>query len=166
MREIMIFRITLCSLALALLVGCGSGLNVQKVTGKVTLDGTPIPGATVSFSPTDAKGHGATGKTDDNGVYTLTDTRSDAVAGSGTEVGSYEVAVLWYKSTGPDLSQMSGEGVSAKLMDDKESRQKATGPTAKLPPAYQNPKTSGLTATVKSGSNTFDFALDSKFKPK
>jgi hypothetical protein len=165
MREIMIFRITLCSLAFALFTGCGSGLNVQKVTGKVTLDGTPISGATVSFSPTDPKGHGATGKTDDNGVYTLTDTRSDAV-GSGAEAGTYEVAVLWYKSTGPDLSQMSGEGVSAKLMEDKESRQKASGPAAKLPPAYQNPKTSGLTATVKGGSNTVDLALDSKFKSK
>lgn len=166
MRETMIFRITLCSLACALLVGCGSGLNVQKVTGKVTLDGTPISGATVSFNPTDSKGHGAIGKTDDNGVYTLTDTRADAVVGAGVEAGSYEVAVLWYKSTGPDLSQMSGEGVSAKLMEDKESRQKATGPIAKLPPAYQNPKTSGLTATVKSGSNTLGFDLDSKFKPK
>lgn len=161
----MIFRLTLCSLAFALFVGCGSGLNVQKVTGKVTLDGTPISGATVSFSPTSDKGKGATGITDASGVYTLTDTRSDAV-GSGAELGSYDVAVLWYKSTGPDLSQMSGEGTGAKATEDAASRQQVTGPATQLPMAYQNPKTSGLTATVKSGANTFDFPLDSKFKPK
>ena len=32
-------------------LGCGDGSSLVSVTGKVTLDGEPLPGADVSFRP-------------------------------------------------------------------------------------------------------------------
>ena len=57
-------------------VGCSSGSNVDysglgliKVTGMVTLDGSPLPDVTVSFESPD--GQFSHGITDENGKYSL-----------------------------------------------------------------------------------------------
>src|SRR5687768_7145679 len=42
----------------------------SKVTGKVTLGGQPLAGASVIFTPT-AEGSPSAGRTDENGNYTL-----------------------------------------------------------------------------------------------
>lgn len=72
------FRLQIgCALVLASLVGCGTkGPEVVPVSGRVTLDGAPLVGATLSFQPiTDrtstTPGVGSYGKTDSDGKYTL-----------------------------------------------------------------------------------------------
>lgn len=157
----MLARFFIVALSSLLLVGCGpAGPKVNPVTGKVTLDGTPISGATVNFSPVDAtSGSPATGKTDENGVYTLTDTTSSAI-GSGAATGEYRVSVLWYKASGPDTSQTTG---SSEQKEDRAARTKSTGPDALLPAFYSNPLNSGLTTSVKTGKNEYNIELDSKF---
>lgn len=156
------------ALCLSLLVltgfslGCGSGYNLHPVTGKVTLDGAPLSGATVTLKPL-AEGKPATGTADANGVYTITDMRPDA--GPGAEPGEYRVGILWYKATGPDLSQMTGESSGYKPEEEsKAARNTVQGPKTDLPVAYQNPDTSGLTISVRAGENKHDFELKSTFK--
>lgn len=147
------------------IIGCGSGVSVQPVTGKVTLDGAPIKGATVTFSPVEGGGgKAAAGIADADGLFKLSD------MGSGTEgavAGEYQVGVLWFKPS-PDSSNATGEsgGGESVQKDDAKSRAGVSGPDSLLPTAYQDPKTSGLTATVVKGKNEFTFELDSKYKPK
>ena len=54
-----------------------------RVHGRVTLDGKPVSGATVVFSPV-AAGRRSQGKTNDNGEYTLTYIRDEQGAAVGT----------------------------------------------------------------------------------
>jgi hypothetical protein len=75
--------------SLAALVGCGGPGNVGRVTGKVTLDGQPLPDAMVTFSPTKAGGSSALGKTDSTGAYTL----SYSAGVSGAEIGENRVTI-------------------------------------------------------------------------
>lgn len=138
---------------------------MQPVTGTVTLDGQAINGAAVTFKPVEGgTGMPAVGTTDESGVFKVTDMRSDKI-GSGAMVGEYKVGVLWYKpSSTANASATGGDSGSEDVKEDKKARQQATGPDALLPVAYQNPETSGLTATVVDGSNEFKFELTSSYK--
>jgi hypothetical protein len=76
-------------------LGCGSGKNAP-VSGRVTLNDKPLPGAIVSFQPIaregegiDAGGVGSTGKTDANGEFTLT----SATGKPGACVGEHRVVI-------------------------------------------------------------------------
>ncbi|TVQ04157.1 MAG: hypothetical protein EA381_00585 [Planctomycetaceae bacterium] len=55
-------------------IGCGSsGPQVNLVEGQVTMDGSPLAGSTVMFSPTpSSSGRAAAGVTDASGAYKLT----------------------------------------------------------------------------------------------
>lgn len=158
-------------LVLLFAAGCGPGIDAQMVTGKVTLDNQAIEGAAITFQPVEGgTGKPAIGLTDASGVYAVTDTRDGAVVGSGAVAGEYKVGVLWFKPSANDSSNATGESSGADQGsgegDSKSARTKVSGPDSLLPAAYQNPKTSGLTVTVVPGENTFNFELDSKFKPK
>ena len=52
-------------------VGVGCGPKMTKVECKVTLDGQPVEGATVTFVPEDKEGLTASGLTDANGVCVM-----------------------------------------------------------------------------------------------
>lgn len=157
-----VFLGLLCTVAIA---GCGSGVDVQSVTGRVTLDGAPIKGATVTFSPVEGGGgKAAVGIADADGQFKLADMGSGA---EGAVAGEYEVGVLWFKPSA-DSSNATGEsgGGATPEKDDAKSRSGVSGPESLLPVAYQDPKSSGLKATVVKGKNEFNFELDSKYKPK
>jgi len=142
--------------------GCGgANYKVYPVTGTVTLDGTALEGATVNLMPTGASGKAASGRTDKAGVYSIMDSRPEALLGA--EPGDYKVAVLWYKAPAEDLSKASG---SSEVKEDKVARTKPSGPETDLPPIYTNPETSGLKITVKAETNKQDFTLSSKGSKK
>lgn len=85
-------------LGLVLLVsGCG-GIEYFPVTGKVTLDGEPLPDAVVSFMPDDEQGVPSLGVTDGGGVYTLRQT-AELV---GAPAGKYTVRVTTYREGKPE----------------------------------------------------------------
>lgn len=145
-----------CTLALVAPVpyGCGrSGLDVQMVVGKATLDGQPLAGATVAFSPlaSGTTGLAAVGMTRDDGSFRLT-----AVQGGpperGTMVGDYTVTFTKITHAPPG----------------KAPPPPVAGPLPifyLVPAAYGSRETSGLTATVKRGVNegpefTFDLRSD------
>jgi hypothetical protein len=65
--------------------GCGSsGPEIASVSGHITMDGKPLPKATVVFTPENGRPAGA--RTDDNGNYVLnfTEGRRGAIPGPNT----------------------------------------------------------------------------------
>ena len=83
----------LFSSALLFAIGCGEG-RLAPVSGKVTLNGQPLVGATVGFEPlVERQGIEAplssTGKTNDKGEYTLETLKGQ----KGALVGLHKVAI-------------------------------------------------------------------------
>ena len=68
--------------------GCGEGSN--RVTGTVTLGGEPLSEAMIQFTPLDANGRIALGKTQADGTYQLESSRDV------TDIapGKYRVTIL------------------------------------------------------------------------
>jgi len=112
----------------ASLVGCGGGLS--KVEGVVTLDGTPVEGATVSFIPTSGKANLVVGQTDASGKFSLK--TGDK---SGAPPGDYKVTVLKTpKIGGGDPEKMKpGTPEYEKAMKDKNKGGMPTTPGPGMP---------------------------------
>lgn len=152
------------------LTGCSdSGPKVNPVEGVVTLDGTPIDGVTVAFSPVDsANGVAAVGKTDASGVFKLTSTQGGKTEG-GAVAGEYRVTFT--KSSIKAYSQEDLEKIKNDPNYGKASS--AARPTAPpkaeslVPAPYGNPATSGFKVQVKEGKNAgdeFKFDLKGNYK--
>ena len=159
-----------CMVALVVSVGCSgaTGPKTEPVSGAVTLDGQPLAGATVVFSPSGGEGKAASGVTDASGNYKLTTTN----AGDGAVLGSYQVAITKTEgsSINVDLTGLSQEEAMKKSMEayyssDQYKKQGSKDAAAAVdvksavPAKYGDAKTSGLTADVKAGPNTFNFDL-------
>ena len=155
--------------ALAMLVlglaGCSGGSKgptVNYVEGVVTLDGTPVEGVAVGFSPSTAGGIGAAGITDAKGVFKLTSGQAGKPA-AGAVTGEYDVTFekITLASSGPQSTDDPNYGKKA------PGKSAAPKPTYVVPQAYGSPKTSGFHVTVKEGKNVgdqFKFDLKSGFK--
>jgi hypothetical protein len=115
--------------------GCGSGgVKLAKVTGKVTLAGAPLADALVTFNPVDG-GSPSAGRTSSDGSYSLEFSRKM----QGAMVGEHTVTISTLQ---PALEEPPTPEVPEKV-----------------PFKYREPE-STLKATVKSGSNKIDFALE------
>lgn len=128
-------------LSLGLLCGCGGAPDDQpdlsKVTGRVTLDGKPVPQASVSFQPVSGK-RGASGSTDADGNFVL----------------SYS------KSTGCPLGEHVVEISTRREIQDEYGGVMGMEPET-IPEKYRGNETV-LTATVREGEeNHFNFDLTS-----
>jgi hypothetical protein len=121
--------------------GCGSGgPTMGRVSGTVKVDGQPLTRGTVTFIATDSKNPNATGALDSSGRYSLQTTEP----GDGAVVGSYKVAI----------SDGDSKAMNTALPGMPPPVQKSA-----ISKIYLDGNTSGLTATVESGSNTKDFEL-------
>jgi hypothetical protein len=76
------------AMLLLFLAGCGSDIELGKVSGTVTKGGKPQPNLFVNFSPGEGR-RGSQGYTDDNGQYSLRYT-ADKV---GAVLGSQHVTI-------------------------------------------------------------------------
>ena len=124
--------ITLALVGLSTL-GCGKDLP-STVSGKVTLDGNPLTKGTVTFAP-EGEGRIAYGEIDSSGNYTVR-TLND----QGMQVGEYKVTVI-----------ATGEAPASDVP-----------PPLITPAKYADAATSGFTASVAPGPNTFNFDLVSE----
>lgn len=125
--------------------GCGStGPELADVKGTVTLDGRPLHGATITFRPQGEKGTASYGGTNKDGVYTLMFTRDK----NGAMPGEYFVDVETQKPSKSELADNKAQGLPE------------PPPFVPIPKKYRGAEQ--LKATVKSGSNTIDFPLDTK----
>lgn len=126
------------------------------VEGVVLLDGKPVEGATVFFSPvpdTDEASTGlpAAGRTGPDGSFRL-NAGGGAKPGAGTKVGDYIVTVIKQESDPvppPDLDKPPALPPEIEVRD-------------LLPVRYKLGATTPLRATVKQGKNVYRFELDSK----
>jgi len=159
-------RLGMLALAMTAVWGCSRGPAIQYVEGVVKLDGQPVEGAIVSFTPS-GPGLGAAGTTDASGIYRLNPLTGRA--GGGTLVGDYLVAVRkWeYEEPGPPPDPSDQKAYAS--WQEKSLRAANREPIYITPKAYGDAATSGLKATVKKGRNTgagFSFNLKSDFKGK
>ncbi|HEX5272747.1 MAG TPA: hypothetical protein VFW33_19755 [Gemmataceae bacterium] len=135
-------------LALGLALGCGSGQKFAPVSGKVTLDGQPLAGATVSLQPIAPEGSaeagpGSAGKTNEKGEYTLTGDKGQ----KGALVGKHRVVITC-------LRQQAGDG---------DARPPRGGwPLADKVPARYNSSSHETFEVPAGGTDKADFNLSSK----
>lgn len=149
------------------LLGCDtSGPNVSYVEGVVTLDGQPIEGVSVGFSPVEGgSGTPAVGTTDANGEFKLTSIQGGSDQG-GAVPGEYNVTFtksavqtmsleeMKRGSEDPNYGQQDSSAVAQRQLPKNESP---------IPTKYAAPNTSGFKVTVKPGTNKGDeFKFDLK----
>ncbi len=123
-------------------LGCGGGSDGRlPATGNVTFDGSPLTEGTVVFA--DENGGSAGVGIIKDGKFTLSETGNS----TGIQPGTYKVSVnSWIVEPG-------GVDENDEIIDKGESR---------IPAKYNDPKTSGLTATVTADTQEFNFELTSK----
>ena len=148
------WAVAVCLFATAV-CGCGRrGPAVEMVEGVVLLDGEPVEGATICFSPAESGGKGeaglpAAGRTGAGGTFRL-NAIGGARSGSGTKVGEYVVTVMKQES---DPMPEPDPNAPPTVVEIRVREL--------LPKAYRLPATSPLKATVKKGLNTYRFELSS-----
>lgn len=81
-------------LLIVMLVGCDDG-GQPPVTGKVTLDGDPLPEATVAFIPIGRVDTNSVATTDENGEFSLNYTSQE----KGATPGRYQVQISKIRMT-------------------------------------------------------------------
>jgi hypothetical protein len=134
-----VLTLALAASAMALApLGCGGGPEMAGVSGRVTYNGKPVSKGTISFVSTDPDRPNATGQLDANGRYRL----QTHEPGDGARLGDYDVTIYTHQEE--------------RLQYVPKTPQKVERLT---PEKYENPKTSGLKRTVKSGSNSIDLEL-------
>jgi hypothetical protein len=142
------------------IAGCGGGedMGTVPVTGIVTFDGDPLPGAVIAFSAGEGTGTGgASGQfssyTDDDGEFSMMYSKSV----EGLRPGEYRVTVRSISDLYPGRGAIAPPGPS---IGNSTSAQSSV--PKKLPEKYLSFKESGLTANVKAeDDNHFEFTLSS-----
>ncbi len=120
------------------ILGCGGGRSdLGRVSGMVTLDGQPLPNATVIFQP-DAAGPASYGLTDSQGLYTMMYDHSTR----GAVIGPHTVRITTFQ-----------EG-------DSDAEPPIPAAPEKLPAKFN--RTSELREEIRAGNNEIDFALVSQ----
>ena len=129
----------LCGLA-----GCGGNPSYPETsptTGLVTFRGQPLTSGTITYAPVNAQEQRpASGQINGQGKFSLSTFRP----GDGAMPGEYRIAVVAYAGSADSL----------------RAGGKANAGTTAIPGKYSKPQTSGLTATVSSGSNYHEFPLE------
>jgi len=120
--------------------GCGSGSGLVNVQGRLTYKGQPVPSTYVLFCPEDGK-RASRGMTDDDGSFTLANSRDDM----GVFIGRHTV-VLKYKVGAEEETHQTGPKASKELRD--------------IIAKYADQKTSTLKYEVKHGGQTIDINLE------
>ncbi len=156
-------RTILVSASLLALVGCGGGSgDYVPVSGRVTMDGTPLPYANVTFQPMaasgggDTGGYGSSGYTDQDGKYTLR-VNSQQLQTDGALVGKHRVQIV----TRPRLQEVDPD--SKAVSEDGAPPPKAAVPSdfRRVPAKYNDDST--LTFDVPAdGTDQANFELSSR----
>jgi hypothetical protein len=121
------------ALALALALG-GAGCSDKKikVKGVVTLDGSPVDGALVTFVPDGGAGQNAIGVTQQGGAFQLTTSKTN----DGVEPGNYKVTVTY--GEGVETAPQGGMRDAMQSVN-KAQRQRKPPPKYVIPPRYSDP---------------------------
>lgn len=127
------------------LTACDGG-GLVNVKGVVKLDGQPLGGATVVFTPVNEKGKSASGLTKSDGTFEL----KNANGKTGAEPGEYKVVVSYSEvmaapgGKSPDPTRMNDFMRETKKQAAKEAKSKK----AVVPPKYRSVQTTPFQETV------------------
>jgi hypothetical protein len=142
-------RLILAAICLFTVTGCGgtkAGPATVEVVGTVTLNGTPVDGGSVLFSPDIGSSDGrlaSQATTDTAGRFKLSTHVGGGKFKPGIVPGKYVVSVT--------------------KLDTAAAKNTFTAPKNLLPPKYADPKTSLMNADVVAGqANDFQFPLRSE----
>lgn len=153
---------SLCLVLLVVLMGCSDGPRrdgpeMVKVTGTVTLDGEPVEGAHIRFSP-EAGGPAAYAVSDRRGRYEL----RTFDPGDGAIPGKYGISATKEEVTeaGQEFESQAALEAYIKEHGERPPRRQTTNV---LPEKYAAKKTSGLIAEITlAKKNRFDLELKSE----
>jgi hypothetical protein len=171
-----VYLLTVAGSGLLFLAGC-AGSTFPSVTGTVTLDGQPLDGAEVMFSPDVGEGQVATGLTDSKGRFRM----GTIKPGDGVRPGKYHVTVT--KTAEPSKPVPSfGDTMAKKFAAKSEGERKDPGKEVSqdvkqmqaeqkaalkkrrpTPPVYQDPTKTPLRADVP-GQRQYTFDLKTNAK--
>jgi hypothetical protein len=141
-----------CGLTFGLLIvaiGCGSSGPALPVSGVVTLDGNPLPGARVTFIPEkETGGLGGVAETGSDGKFVIANSKGEP----GLIAGKYKVTV----SKGQLKTPQGEESVGAVIeeIDLKDE----------FPPIYSSPTQTILSYSVTGDGKPIEIKLESKRK--
>ena len=134
-------RWSLLALLPLLLGGCGK--STVTVEGVVTLDGKPVPGATVLFTPEEGNDRAASALTDEDGNFRL----STYSEGDGALPGQYRVVVTRTQGV-PEPPAMLQPGEEKKVIGHYRDFKNKERRKSSLPARYGNAATSLLKCRV------------------
>lgn len=131
--------------------GCGSGQPLGTVTGTVSYQGEPIKSGTIVFEVDGARP--ATGKIVDGRITEVT----TEVTGDGVPLGNAKIAV--FATDAPQ--EPAGETPAATDPGTQADMSNYMGMGAKsiIPPHFNDPASSGLSAEITKGENTVTLDL-------
>ncbi len=154
--------------------GCG-GPGQGKVSGQVLYNGKPLPGGTIMFHPVNSKYNSATAIIDQNGNYEVTVTAGEVricvdnralkapaddegivPTGGGVATGGFKGPPKG-AALGPPKDALSKATQGKEI--PKGQSQPLVGKYVAVPQKYYSPETSGLTFTVKGGSQSHNVEL-------
>ena len=136
MSRVCWLRLGFVAFAIFVAHGCQSEVELGDVRGKVTMDGEPLPNATIRFIPTGG-GRSALGRTNAEGEYQM----QYSATASGALVGPVRVEIT--------------------VAEEVEDRRGHTYMSPELVPEKYNVK-SELSAEITRGNNLHNFDLQSK----
>jgi hypothetical protein len=149
-------------LVLALVVtsqlGCGASGPPDKrpervaFAGTAKLNGAGVEEAFITFHPVDAKGYGASAKTDANGKFVMGTFKSD----DGVVPGDYTVTV----TKGKEAAAATAPVFTDDPAYNGAPPETKTAVENDLPAKFSDPTTSGVKVTVTEANN--DFVLEFK----
>jgi hypothetical protein len=159
--------------------GPGHGLNLAKVSGKVTYKGQPVKNGTVFFMPDEGKGTvgpPAVGSITSNGSYVMsTDTAGDGVIVGHHKVGITGVEPVSVSDSGPAELDPEKDAAGYMKAKAKAAAQAGRGAAKKdeelftdkggkkyrfvVPKKYSEPEKSGIIVKIE-GSRTVNFDID------
>jgi hypothetical protein len=142
-----------------MVAGCGDGKKkLAKVSGKVTLDGKALDGATVVFHPAEG-GRPATGLTGADGHFTLTTYTS----GDGAQIGEHKVVITKSNQAevvAPSPSDPKAMMEAMKAHDARQRAEAAKPKPAVIPASYGDLQKTPLKAVVPA-EGEIEFSLRS-----
>jgi hypothetical protein len=136
---------------LILVVGCGKNPRAAEhteVSGQVLFQGQPLQGGRVTFVAVNG-GFASSGTIDKNGNYQIN-----------APVGEVEIGV-----TNRMLKPRTGKAPLRPQKAGAKEDQPLEGRWVSIPPHYEDPHTSGLRYTVKSGPQTHSIELSASSSP-
>jgi hypothetical protein len=159
-------------IVLAPAAGCGA--NTTRVSGRVLLDGQPLPGGVVTFVSVEGKAPPAIATIREDGTFEMPNAplRSVQVTVNNLPLkpaGSKDAAAK-PRGRNPHRQQMPPAAVERAKRErlnapSAEEPEKMPGTYVALPPKYLRVETSGLTLDVKRGADSYTIELSGKDSP-